>query len=157
MREAPAAALETIYVKGGGTALIVLVIFGLLFCITAFFLLGSEIRVLIKGKRAIGKICELKGNCYTTNPGIFNIEVQFSEGGQDIRLVTLNSFCLTPYFRKFKLSRLRKKHIGKQVHIYYNPDNKRQVLLREYMWKEFLMAAFLFFLGVILIWDGIGK
>lgn len=51
-------------------------------------------------------------------------------------------------------------HIGAaayfiEVHIYYNPNNQRQVLLKEYMWKEFLLCAFLLFLGIMLISVGI--
>ena len=133
------------------------VILGLIHIIIAFFLLTFDLRILIKGERAIGEICDLRSHCHSSDPGSFNIEVQFNRDGRDIKLVTLNSFYLTPFFMKFKISRLRKKHIGRPVHIYYDLDNNTQALIREYMWKEFLRSAFLFFLGVIVVLAGIYK
>lgn len=138
--------------------LIFLIISGLMCISMGIFLLGGYIRLIKKGKCVIGKICgiEFVGN-YGVGGTSYFIVVQFKEDGHDRELVTLNQFMLLPFFEKRKLSRLRKKHIGRRVHIYYTPDKKKQVLLREYMWKEFLACAFLFFLGAVLILAGINK
>lgn len=50
---------------------------------------------------------------------------------------------------KHKLSKLRKKHIGRQVHVYYDPDNDLKVLIWEYIWKDFLISTFIMLLGLI--------
>lgn len=130
---------------------IIILIFGMLFIGLSFFLLCTDIGILIKGKRVVGEICgiEFHGNYGKGTP--YFIEVQFKENGQDIKLVTAHSFNFVPFFEKLKLSRRRRKLIGRKVHIYYIPDGKRRVLLREYLWKEFLAAAFMFFIGLIVV------
>ena len=132
--------------------MMILIIFGIIIIGSSFFILYADIEILIKGKRAVGEICgiEFHGNYGGTGTPYF-IEVQFKEKGQDIKLVTTHSIEFVPLFEKLKLSRRRRKLIGRRVHIYYIPDGKRRALLREYLWKEFLMAAFLFFLGLIVI------
>lgn len=130
---------------------IIILILGMLFIGLSFFAFGTDIGILIKGKRAVGEICGIEFHGNYGGKGIpYFIEVQFKEKGQDIKLVTAHSIEFVPFFVKLKLSRRRRKLIGKRVHIYYIPG-KRRVLLREYLWKEFLMAAFLFFLGLIVI------
>lgn len=130
---------------------VIILIFGMLFIGLSFFLLGMDISILIKGKRVVGEICgiEFHGNYGMATP--YFIEVQFKEKGQDIKLITTHNFTFVPIFEKLKLSRRRRKLIGRKVHIYYIPDEKRRVLLREYLWKEFLAAAFMFFIGLIVV------
>ena len=82
---------------------------------------------------------------------MFCIEVQFNKDGQEIKRTALEHFSTPPFFLKHKLSKLRKKHIGRQVHVYYNPDNDMKVLIWEYIWKDFLISAFIMFLGIMLI------
>ncbi len=136
--------------------MIFFVILGLLSAIMAFLLLGFYVRIFKYGS-VIGKICEIDGPFASHAPGvtIFHIEVQFNEDGSEKKLVAFNRFIVLPLFERFKLSQLRKKHIGRQIHIYYNPDNNAQVLLREYMWKEILMCVFLLCLGILLILTGV--
>lgn len=127
-------------------------ILGSVSIIMAIFSLGIYIRILKNSECAMGKITDIDyGDSYCRGGTAYFIEVEFHKDGQDIKLDTLNYFFLAPFFEKHKLSRLRKKHIGRPVHIYYNPDNKRQVLLREYMWKNFLICAFILFLGVVIL------
>ncbi|MDE5749045.1 MAG: hypothetical protein K2I21_15915 [Acetatifactor sp.] len=131
--------------------MMILIIFGIIIIGSSFFILYADIGILIKGKRAVGEICGIEFHGNYGGKGIpYFIEVQFKEKGQDIKLVTAHSIEFVPFFVKLKLSRRRRKLIGKRVHIYYIPG-KRRVLLREYLWEEFLMAAFLFFLGLIVI------
>ena len=130
------------------------VILGLLCFIMGAFLLGSYVRILKKGKCVIGKICEIE-EAYRSPAICFCIEVQFNKDGQEIKRIALEAFVPLPFFLKHKLSKLRKKHIGRQVHVYYNPDNDSQVLLLEYIWKDFLISAFIIFLGIIGILGGI--
>ena len=136
--------------------MIFFVILGLLSAIMAFLLLGFYVRIFKYGS-VIGKICEIDDPCASHAPGvtIYHIEVQFNKDGLEKKLVALNRFIAFPFFERFKHSKLRKKHIGRPVHIYYNPDNNTQVLLREYMWKEILLCAFLLCLGILLILTGI--
>lgn len=131
---------------------------GSLFIALGLFMLVSYMRILTKGKCVIGEICgiDFRGN-YGARAAPYFIEVQFKEEGQDIKLLTVHNFCLVPFFEKYRLSKLRKKHIGRQVHIYYIPAKKRQVLLREYVWKEFLISAFVFSIGAVLIFACICK
>ena len=133
------------------------IILGLLSITAVVFLMSKYIKILKNGKCVMGKISEIdNGTSYALGGTSCFIEVQFYEDGHDIKLITLNHFFLPPFFYKRKLSRL-KKHIGRQVHIYYNPDNKTQVLLREYIWKEFFLCFFMFSWGIILILMGICK
>ncbi len=138
--------------------MIFFIIPGLLFSVLAVLLLGFYIRIIRK-ESVIGEICGIDDNGSSHAPGaaVFHIEVSFHKDGTDKKMVALNRFIAVPFFEKFQLSQVRKKHIGKQVHIYYNPDNTAQVLLREYMWKEILLCAFLFCLGTILIIAGFYK
>ncbi len=135
--------------------MIFLLTLGLLSLTMASFLLGSYISIIRK-RRCVGKICGIDGRCSPQALGVmaFHIEVQFNDDGQDIKLVALNSFIVLPFFEKMMLSKL-KKHVGRQVHIYFDPDNNARVLLREYMWKEFLMCFFLLLLGSMLITAGV--
>lgn len=128
---------------------------GLIHISMGLFLLGGHILVLKKSICVEGKICEIGHGITAAGGTTYFIVVQLKEDGQDIELVTMDSFTLIPFFEKIKLSKLRKRHIGRRVHIYYNPDNKKRVLLREYLWKNFLCCAFLFFLGTILLLSGI--
>lgn len=136
--------------------MIFFIILGLLSFIMAVFLFGFYIRTL-KNVNVIGEICGIDDNYSSYVPGVtvYHIVVQFNKNGVDKRLVALNRFIVIPFFERPKLSQLKKKHIGKQVNIYYNPDNYAQVLIREYMWKEFLLCAFLLCLGNFLIFAGI--
>lgn len=120
------------------------------------FLLGGHILSLKKSKCVTGTICGIgHETIYVPGATIYYIVVRLKEDGKDIELVTIHFFSPAPFFRKIRLAGLRKKHIGRRVHIYYNPDSKKRVLLREYMWKEFLWCVFLFFLGTILLLSGI--
>ena len=130
--------------------MIFLIILGLLCFIMGAFLLGSYIRILRKGKCVIGEICKIEEECMGSAP-VFCIEVQFNKDGQVIKRRALEHFSATPFFMKHQLSKLRKKHIGRQVHVYYNPDNDMKVLIWEYIWKDFLISAFIMFLGIMLI------
>lgn len=57
-----------------------------------------------------------------------------------------------------KLKRLRKKYIGKQVHIYMNSKfNKNFALTREHCWRVFLPLIFAFLLFLIPIGIEIGN
>lgn len=124
-------------------------ILGLLFFMMAVFMFGVSIRIMTKGERVIGEVC---GISYS-GPGAstYSIRVRFKKDKQYVECSSLNHFKLIPFFKKFQVSRLKKRHIGRQVHIYYNPNNKLQVLIREYMWKNFLLNAFLLCLGIILM------
>lgn len=134
--------------------MIFFVILGLLHFIMGAFLFGFDIRILKKGKCVIGKICEVE-EAYRKPAIVFCIEVQFNKDGLEIKRIALEAFVPLPFSLKHKLSKLRKKHIGRQVHVYYNPDNDSQVLLLEYIWKDFLISAFIIFLGIIGILGGI--
>lgn len=117
-------------------------IFSLYFCIM----------IIKKGECVKGNICEIDdGSSYGTGGTAHHIIVRFDKDGQTMKLHTLNHFFLTPFFKKYKLSRLRKKHIGRKVHIYYNPARKTQALLREYIWKDFLFSSLLLLMGCFLI------
>lgn len=72
------------------------VILGLLCFIMGAFLFGFDIRILKKGKRVIGKICEIEE---AGSPGIhFCIKVQFNIDGQDIKRTALEHFSPLPFF-----------------------------------------------------------
>ncbi len=120
------------------------------------FLLCENVIALIRSRCVVGKICDI-GHAAIYCPGAttYHIVVQLKEDGRDMELVTVNHFSLAPFFEKSRLSRLRRKHIGRQVHIYYNPDHKKHTMLREYMWKDFMWCAFLFLLGGLLTAAGI--
>lgn len=134
-----------------------LLILGILSCFFGIFILWGYIHIVKKSERVIGNICEIDNGGAGGGVGgtPHNIVVQFTKDGKTIKLTTLNSFFLAPLFKKYKLSQLRKKHVGRQVHIYYNPAKKGQALLREYMWKKFLTGFFLILTGCLLIFAGI--
>lgn len=129
---------------------------GLIIVSMCLFLTVGDVLVLARSRCVVGTICGIDhGTVYAPGATVYYIVVQLKEDGKDIELVTLNSFALLPFFTKVRLSRLRKKHVEKRVHVYYNPDHKKQVLIREYIWKEFLWCAFLFSVGGILMMAGI--
>lgn len=124
-------------------------ILGLLIFMMAVFMFGCIIRIIIKGECVTGEVC---GISYS-GPGAstYSIHVRFKKDKQYVESSSLNHFTLIPFFEKFQVSRLKRRHIGRQVHIYYNPNNKLQVFIREYMWKDLLLFAFLLCLGIILM------
>lgn len=125
------------------------VILGLLIVGMAVFMIGGQLYILKKGEHVRGEICEISDvSEYRGNHAII---VQFMKDGEEIRSHTLNSFALVPFFEKYQLSILRRIHVGRKVHIYYNPDRKGQVLIREYIWKEFILWIFLLAVGIILV------
>ena len=125
-----------------------LLIFSLLICFMGISLLCFYIMIIKKSECVTGKICEIDGgSSYGKGGTAHHIVVQFDKDGQTVRLHTLNHFFLSPFFEKYKLSRLKTKHIGRQVHIYYNPAQKTQALLREYIWKDFLCGLLLLLIG----------
>lgn len=94
------------------------------------FVPGVGLYILKRGKRATEEICLIGagggcGNAHT-------IWVRFMTDGEEKKSHTLHHFMLIPFFEEFQLSRLRKRHVGRQVHIYYNSDREGQVLIREY-------------------------
>lgn len=138
--------------------MIFFLLFGLFLMTCALFLFGVYINILRKSRCAVGEVCGIgDGVSYSRGGTAHLIEVRFNQDGKDVKGEALNHFFLIPFWRKRRLSRLRAKHIGRQVHIYYNPDNQRQILLREYLWREFLLCAFIFLLGSLFILAGIYK
>lgn len=128
-----------------------LLILSLLTCLMGIFCFCFCIMLIIKGECVTGKICEIDdGSSFGTGGTAHHIIVQFEREGQTVKLHTLSHFFLAPFFEKYKLSRLRKKHVGKQVHIYYNPANEAQAIVREYLWKDFLLGLLLLFIGCFL-------
>lgn len=127
----------------------VMLILSLLICFMGIFSLGFCITLIKNGECITGKICEIDdgGSGGGTGGTGHHIIVEFIKDGQAIRLHTLSHFFLAPFFEKSKLSKLRKKHVGKLVHVYYNPARKTQALVREYIWKDFLCGLLLLFVG----------
>ncbi len=120
---------------------------GLLISLMGIFYLSFCIVTMKKSECVIGTICEIDNGSPSQGGSAHHIIVQFNKDGETIRLHTLSCFFLAPFFEKCKLARLRKKHVGRQVHIYYNPARETQALLREYIWKNFLTGMLLIFLG----------
>ena len=123
------------------------ILLGILIIFCGIFLLWCCISIIKNGEHVTGNICEIANGSSGMGGSAHNIIVEFNQNGETVKHYTLDFFFLTPFFKKRQLARLRKKHVGRQVHIYYNPANELQALIREYMWKDFLMALFLIFLG----------
>ena len=104
---------------------------GLLISLMGIFYLSFCIVTMKKGECVIGTICEIDNG----SP---------SQGGSAHHIIV--QFMLWNHIPQHNIA-LRKKHVGRQVHIYYNPARETQALLREYIWKDFLTGMLLIFLG----------
>ena len=131
------------------------VIIGLSIMAMALFVFGVELYILKTGKTAAGEICLIDdGGGYRNAHTIW---VRFTADGTEKKSHTLHHFTLIPFFEGFQLSRLRKRYVGRSVHFYYNPDRKGQVLIREYIWRDFLLWTPMLALGIAVFLDGICK
>lgn len=101
-----------------------------------------------------------KGQIYDVdeNPGTrvkgggrHSIIVKFKMQEKEIIVSALSGFFVTSLFKKQQITRLRKKYIGKQVHIYYWQDKPLRTLIREFMWRDLIDYGFMIVLGVVVI------
>lgn len=84
----------------------------------------------------------------------YSISVKFVVEGKTIELPTMHFFPGFPFFEKMQINRLRKKYIGKPVHIYYHRENSRQLMIREFLWKRYLLSGMLVLAGGLAIVAG---
>lgn len=76
---------------------------------------------------------------------------------QEVVCLTMEGF-QSLFAYQGKLNRLRKKYIGKRVHIYMNSTfNNKLALTREHCWRAFLPLIFAFLFFLIPIGIGIGN
>lgn len=132
--------------------MILLLIIGTLCIISGFLFLVFYLRIIKKGKRYSGHIYNIQANnpdyryLITDN----SIEVMFHKDGEDYIVKTLNSVVLGPFFTEKRLNALRKKYKGRPVYIYYREAKRTQVLIKEFMWKIWIVPYFLMIFGLIL-------
>lgn len=93
-----------------------------------------------------GQVCDISDGYYGSKGAtVHHVLVKFVLLGKEITVETHAVFTIRAFFDSFRereLSRLRKKYIGKQVHIYYNPDKPLQSLVREFLWRDVLISLF---------------
>lgn len=130
---------------------------GIIFCGTAFFLLFTYLRIIKKGESITGEICEIDDGSFTVKGGTFHsIWVQYIGQDETVQQMrSINGFILSPFREKHKLSKLRKKHLGKMVHGYLLSGKFSKLLLREFMWKNWILCLFLLLWGLFLLLPGI--
>lgn len=102
-----------------------------------------------------GQICDISDGYYGGKGGtVHHVIVKFFLMGKEMIVETHAVFSISAFFervRQRKLSQLRNKYIGKQVHIYYNPDKPLQSLVKEFLWKDVLISLFMIALGGFVI------
>lgn len=130
---------------------------GIILCGTAFFLLFTYLRIIKKGESITGEICEIDDGSFTVKGGTFHsIWVQYIGQDETVQQMrSINGFILSPFREKHKLSKLRKKHLGKTVHGYLLSGKFSKLLLREFMWKNWILCLFLLLWGLFLLLPGI--
>lgn len=117
-------------------------------------LLGFYLRIIQSGIRVDGTICDIVGAPQAVSSSTHTVRVKFRFQDKDIEADTLKLVFLVPFLVNRQLKRLKKKYIGKQVHIYFNPKNQAQVLIKEYIWKVLICPLFMILLGVLVIGAG---
>lgn len=130
---------------------------GIILCGTAFFLLFTYLRIIKKGESITGEIFEIDDGSFTVKGSTFHsIWVQYIGQDETVQQMrSINGFILTPFREKHKLSKLRKKHLGKMVHGYLLSGKCSKLLLREFMWKNWILCLFLLLWGLFLLLLGI--
>ena len=92
---------------------------------------------------------------------VLGIVVKTHINFQEVRLSTMETFT-SWWFYKRKWDRLKKKYIGKKVHIYVNPKKPyKQTITREMCWRYFLpitlsslfLLFFLVYFGLDMLMD----
>lgn len=106
--------------------------------------------IIISSECYPAKITGIKEGGISSGKGgtSYAYEVEFKYKRKVIRKDALNSVFLAPFFEKQKLKRYQKRYTGQEVHVYYNPKNPEQILIKEQLWKIFLSPAVLLVLGI---------
>lgn len=133
-----------------GTKIFISII-GVFLLLIGFFMFYRYIYIIRKGERYIGEICDISFYSSVKGGSNYSIVVKFFAQDKEIKTATLDIFTLTPFFEKWKLARLRKKYIGRPVHIYYTPTHPLHSLTKEFFWKHILYSIFLILMSGFLI------
>ncbi len=96
-----------------------------------------------------------EGVHYAVGGVSYSFQVEFKYKRKVVRKPAMNAVFLMPFFEKWKLERCRKRYTGMEVHVYYNPDNPAQIIIKEQLWKIFLTPAVLLILGVFALVMGL--
>ena len=80
-------------------------IMGLLIFLTAVFMLGFYIRIIVKGECVTGEVCGISNGHGSSGVHSCSIQVQFKKEKQYIKCSSLNHFDLIHFFVEFQLSR----------------------------------------------------
>ena len=134
-----------------------IIILGLLIISAGLFLIFFYIRIMKRGECCEAKIAgiEEKGQSFGMGGSAHSILVKFEHEDENICAESLHTFYLIPAGVRRRLNRLQNKYIKKQVHIFYNPDNLKQILIKEFLWRIFIVPIFMTALGAFLLAVGI--
>lgn len=129
---------------------IVCIIFSIIIIIAGAAMAIGYVGVIIASECCPAKITGIKEERASSGwrESAYSYEVEFKYKRKTIRKNALNSVFLIPFFEKQKIKKYQERYTGQEVHVYYNPKNPAQILIKEQLWKIFLSPAVLLLLGV---------
>ncbi|MGL6197660.1 MAG: DUF3592 domain-containing protein [Lachnospiraceae bacterium] len=129
---------------------IFIIIIGAINLLIGLFLLFFYLKIIFNNKCYKARITGVNFGTISAYP-TDTYKVSFKYNNEVIQVDTLNRFKGYSLFKKQQYKKIQNKYTRKSVNIYYNPNNPRQTIIKEYIWKEFIMPAFLIALGSLAI------
>lgn len=134
---------------------IFVIISGVIVLLIGLFMFYFYLKIIFNNKCYKAEIIDMNfGASYRQGIPFHSFKVSFKHNNEIICASTLNTIMGFSLFEKRQFRRYQKKYIGRRVYVYYNPNNPAQTLIKEYVWKDFLLSNFLICLSIFLIAAG---